>query len=133
MDEIIERLRKVNEQVPNPPRLPSDKEISQVESILNIEFHPDYRKYLKEASDVVFGALEPLVVVYENDYNFLPTVSREAWKFGLPKDLLPICEDNGDYFAIDNSGVVHYWSHNGLTHENWPNLATWIEEVWLNQ
>jgi hypothetical protein len=58
-------------------------------------------------------------------YAHLESVARDAWtKMELPKGLLPICEDNGDYFCMEQSGRVIYWSHNGATDESWPNLAT---------
>lgn len=37
----------------------------------------------------------------------------------MPKKLLPICEDNGDYYLIDpRSGKISFWSHNGTTDES---------------
>ena len=133
LEKTIQKLREVNEEVPIPLRLPTDEEILNAEITLNKKFHPDFKKYLKEASDVTFGALEPLVVVSGDDRLFLPLVANEAWDYGLPKDLLPICEDNGDYFAIDDNGQVHYWSHNGATEEKWTDLSTWIKEIWLEE
>lgn len=133
MDEIIRLLREKNEEVPIPMRLPSDQEISSAESVLNRKFHPDYKQYLREASDVVFGVLEPLVVIPKDNRLFLPKVAKEAWEYGLPYHLLPICEENGDYFAIDSEGLVHFWAHNGTTDEQWPDLATWINKVWLEE
>ncbi|MEM9364220.1 MAG: SMI1/KNR4 family protein [Bacteroidota bacterium] len=133
LEKTIQRLREVNEEVPIPLRLPTDEEILSAEIALDTKFHPDFKKYLKEASDVVFGAVEPLVVVPGDDPLFLPLVAKEAWDYGLPKELFPICEDNGDYFAMDKNGQVHYWSHNGETNEKWPDLSTWINEVWLEE
>lgn len=31
------------------------------------------------------------------------------------------------------TGRVSYWSHDGATDESWPDLATWIEEVWIGE
>ena len=43
-----------------------------------------------------------------------------------------MCEDNGDFYCINRTGEVVYWSHNGATDERWPNLATWISEAWIS-
>jgi hypothetical protein len=29
------------------------------------------------------------------------------------------------------AGEVVFWSHEGATDERWPDLATWIREVWI--
>ena len=49
----------------------------------------------------------------------------------LPRDLLPICEDNGDYYCMNAVGEVVYWSHDGVSDEKWSDLATWIRKVWI--
>lgn len=49
---------------------------------------------------------------------------------GVPRDWLPFCEDNADYFCLVGN-KVRYWSHNGVTDEQWSNLGTWIEQVWI--
>ncbi len=128
---IIEKLREVNEPVPKPMRLPTDVEVAAVERELDVKFHADFRRYLLEASDVTYGALEPVTITEPSAHTHLPDVANDAWELGVEKNLLPICEDNGDYYCIDAKGRVKYWSHNGTTDEDWPNLATWIEQVWL--
>jgi hypothetical protein len=130
----ITALRECNEDVPTPPRLPTKEEVDAIERELGVRFHPDFRRYLLEASDVVFGTLEPVTITEKESHTYLPQVARSAWdEMELPRDLLPLCEDNGDYYCINKSGKIVYWSHNGTTDESWPNLATWIEEVWIGE
>ena len=62
----------------------------------------------------------------------LMQTTRAAWALGVPFDFLAICEDNGDYFCLDGD-TVRFWSHDGATSESWPDLATWITEVWLGE
>ena len=89
--------------------------MNQAESALGVKFPADYRRYLLEASDVVFGALEPAVVTPDAGYLSLVEVAESAWdEMDLPRDLLPFCEDNGDYYCLAADGTVKFWSHNGI-------------------
>ena len=131
MEDVIAELRSLNEPVPKPMRLPSGKEIELVEKELGVEFHPDYKKYLAEASDVVYGVLEPATIPSDSGHTYIVPLAREAWKIGVPRNLIPIAEDNGDYYCMDQAGQILFWSHNGVTDEKWPTLASWIQEVWI--
>ena len=135
LDHVIQELRKLNEPVPKPARLPTAQEVDQVEQALGVRFQPDYRKYLLEASDVVYGALEPATIPSEGSHTELLKIAHEAWnRMGVPREQLPICEDNGDYFCITPEGTVAFWSHDSRqTEEHWPNLASWIKQVWIDE
>jgi hypothetical protein len=134
LGDVIQELRKLNIPVPRPLRLPTSEEVEAVEKQLGVGFHPDYRQYLLEASDVVYGCLEPATVAPGGGHRDLVHLAENAYKnLDLPRNLLPICEDNGDYFCMNQSGKVVFWSHNGASDESWPDLATWIEEVWIGE
>jgi hypothetical protein len=133
MERVIEKLRSLNEPVPISQRLPTEEEVQEIERELGISFHPDYMKYLLHASDVVFGALEPATILNRSSHKFIGDVARRAWKIGVPRDLIPIAEDNGDYYCMNSTGEVLYRSHNGATDEKWANLETWIQEVWIDE
>jgi hypothetical protein len=51
--DAIARLRELNEDVPRPMRLPTPDEVAAAERQLGMTFHPDYRRFLLEAGDVV--------------------------------------------------------------------------------
>ncbi len=132
--EVLSELRALNQPVPEPLRLPTADEVNAAERLLDTEFPADYRRYLLEASDVVYGTLEPAVVVPDAGYFYLVKLAESAWaEMELPRNLLPICEDNGDYYCLNKDGEVCFWSHNGTTDEKWPDLATWIKEVWIDE
>ena len=131
MDETIAELKSLNEPVSKPLRLPTEHDIEKVEKELGINFHPDYERYLLEASDVVYGTLEPATISEDSGHTYIVPLAREAWALGVPRDLVPIAEDNGDYYCMNNKGQVLFWSHNGPTSEKWPSLAVWIKEVWI--
>lgn len=132
LTEVLAELRDLNEPVPKPLKLASETEVDQAEKTLGLKFPADYRRFLLEGSDIVFGALEPAVVTPDAGYLSLVDVAETAWdEMDLPRDLLPFCEDNGDYYCLAADGAVKFWSHNGSTDESWPDLATWIKEVWI--
>ena len=134
LTEAIEELRKGNEPVPTPMRLPTPDEVAAAEAEVGVQFHPDFKRYLLEASDVVFGTLEPVTVTDSTFSTHLPTVCEDAWEeMDLPRKLLPICEDNGDYYCMNKHGEVIFWSSDGSTDEKWDDLATWIELVWIGE
>lgn len=131
MDSIIAQLRALNEPVPKPPRLPSLDEIAAVEQRFGFAFHSDYKQFLLEASDVVLGTLEPTTIPNDSGHTFIGSVVIDARQQGLPSNLVPIAEDNGDYYCMQPTGEVVFWSHDGATEEHWPDLATWIRKVWI--
>jgi hypothetical protein len=134
LDQAIAKLRELNQPVPQPQRLPTPDEVSQVEERLGIQLHPDFRRYLLEASDVVYGALEPVTVTSPESHTDLYEVCRGAWEdYEVPRKLTPVCEDNGDFYCMDKKGQIVFWSADGATDEKWPNLANWIEEVWIGE
>ncbi len=45
---------------------------------------------------------------------------------GVPKEFLPFCEDNGDYYCLTRDSRVVLWSHDGLFSGSWLDLAHWI-------
>lgn len=134
LDEAIEQLRELNEPVPIPMRLPTPEEVAGAEQELGVKFHPDYRKYLLQASDVVFGAIEPATITDPDSHTHLISLCESAWEqMELPRTLLPICGDNGDYYCMNERGEVRFRPHDGTSKEKWRNLATWIEEVWIGE
>jgi hypothetical protein len=132
LDGVISRLRSLNEAVPKPMRLPTADEVHQVEQRLGVRFHPDYRTYLLTASDVVYGTIEPATITAPASHTDLAAICEMAWDgYGVPRDLLPICHDNADFYCMNGEGEVVFWLHNGTTDEKWPNLARWINDVWI--
>lgn len=130
MDVVIAELRRRTTPVPSPLVLPTEDDVLQLEKELGLRFHHDLRRYLLEASDVVVGTKEP-VTVHRGGHTDLARVLGDARESGVPVHLLPVCEDNGDYFCMSPTGEIVFWSHAGVAEERWPDLATWIHEVWL--
>lgn len=132
LSEVINELRELNLPLPQPLRLPTEGEVRAAEEQLRVSLHNDYRRFLLEASDVVYGTHEPAVVTAGAGHRELIQMAEAAWdEDGVPPNLLPFCFDNGNYFCMNEAGEVIYWDHNGTTAEKWPNLATWIKQVWI--
>lgn len=134
LDSVIKELRDLNLEVPTPPCLPTEEEVDSAEEQLGVQFHPDYRRFLLEASDAVVPSKEPATVTSPPGRYDLVVNARIAWtKMGLPPELLPICEDNGNYYCMNMDGEIAFWSHGVVSYERWANLATWIKEVWIGR
>lgn len=131
LNAAFEELRRLDEAVPRPLRLATETEVRNIEVRSGLSFHPDFRRYLLEASDVTYGHLEPVTVV--GGHTAFDQVLQSARDWGVPDGLVPICEDNGDFYCITSAGEILFWSHHGTTDEKWPDLATWIQEVWIGQ
>ena len=134
LPDVIAELRELNEPVPKPLRLPTADEVNAAEQQLAIKFPDEYRQYLLAASDVVYGSLEPAIIIPDAGHLNLVDIAETAWdEMEVPRELLPFCEDNGDYYCLNEAGEVEYWSHNGATDEKWKDFATWIKEVWIDE
>jgi hypothetical protein len=132
LDEVLPILRSRNESVPRPLRLPTHAEVEVAEQRLAVRFHPDFVRYLLECSDVVCGTVEPVTITRPEAHTDLFKVAESAWAgYGVPRELLPICHDNADFYCMNSSGEVLFWSHNGRSSEKWKNLADWIQDMWL--
>jgi len=131
LDEVLDELNSLDEPGLKKPRPPNEEEVNNAERDLGVMFHPDYRRFLLTASHVTFGILEPAVVTLEPAYRNLSKVARSGWKMGVPRDFLPICDDNADFFCLASDGSIHFWSHNGWDAVKWPTLAEWIKDRWI--
>ena len=114
-------------------RLPSAQEVDEIEAAAGLSFPHDFRHYLLEASDVCFGVFEPVTVADPKSHTHFMAVLAEARAIGVPAELIPICGDNGDFYCVAPSGEVVFWSHEWVSDERWPSIASWIEEVWIGE
>ena len=138
MDDVIELLREKNEQISLPLDLPDEDLLVEIEEQLLMALPDDLREYLLDASDVVYGTLEPVTVADPRSHTYLPEVAAQAWNDGMPRHLIPICQLGDGYYCIGEEGDVHYW--NGLKlgkdpqgDKEWANMAEWIRDVWLQE
>lgn len=131
MEEILDLLRDNHQAVPVPLELPEEEDLVVIEEELLLSIPRDMRQYLLEASDVVTGSLEPVTVADPHAHTHLPEVAALAWSLGVPRHLLPLCEDNGSYYCVDPEGEVVLWGDGDLTGETWDSVWQWVRDVWL--
>ena len=130
-EEIIDMLRDSNQPVPVPLELPDEDVLVEVEEQILLPIPRDMRTYLLEASDVIYGSLEPVTAADPYSHTYLPEVAAVAWSLGVPRYLVPLCEDNGSYYCVEPEGEVVLWRNGDLTDETWPSVWHWIHDVWL--
>ena len=133
MEEVIAELRACSEHVPVPLELPDMDDIIDVEEQLLVSLDGDFRQFLLTVSDVVFGTLEPVTVADPNSHTYLPEVAATAWSLGVPRDLIPLCQDRHGYYCTNALGEVVYWAEGAvIDDEPWAGVWQWAEQVWLN-
>ncbi|TWI57703.1 SUKH superfamily protein [Pseudomonas duriflava] len=131
MEDVIERLREENEPVPVPLELPDEDRLVEIEEELLISLPPEFREFLLTVSDVVYGKLEPVTVTDPQSHTYLPEVAANAWDEGLPRDLIPLCEDGDGYYCVTQEGEVLLWSDGEVDDDTWDSVWIWARDVWL--
>lgn len=132
MEDIIDLLREKSELVPVPLDLPDQDQLIAIEEELLLPIPRELRQFLLEVSDVIYGRLEPVTAADPNSHTYLADVTAMAWSLGVPRYLMPICEDDGDYYCVDPDGEVVLWRNGELTDETWQSVWHWAEDIWLN-
>ena len=131
MDDIIDELRELNEGIPTPLQLPEHDDLVVIQEQLLISLPDEYKEFLLTVSDVVCGTIEPATVMDSQSHLHLPEMAAHAWDIGVSRELIPICEKNGDFYCIEQDGEIVFWSQGELTGEHWDSIWHWVTEVWL--
>jgi len=133
LQRAIARLAQLKDDLPVAFDIPSDELVNHYESCLGLHFHQDFRYFIKNLGYASYNGLENLTIEQPAaSYGDLLKCNMQAREMGMPQNLLAFVEDNGDYFCLQADGSVVFWSHNGPVKEHWPNLADWMEDVWIN-
>lgn len=132
LNDTINKLISLSGGERNNLSLPDDGLIIEYEKNTGFTFSSDYKKVLKEVGNIFYGTIELLSLTKDKAcYGELISALSDARQQGLPYDWLPICEDNGSYYCITPEGIIRYWTTDGYSNDKWPNLASWINEVWI--
>ncbi|MCF9028452.1 SMI1/KNR4 family protein [Acinetobacter nectaris] len=132
INSIINELKYLSGENRLNIELPNDALIAKYEKEIGFIFSEDYKKVLKEVSNIFYGTIELASVTKDKKYNMeLSQVLHDAKEQGLPNHWLPICEDNGSYYCLLPNNEIRYWTNDGYSDETWLNLADWIKKVWI--
>lgn len=135
MEDVVELLREHNQPVPVPLELPTDDDLLDVQEQILIHLPHELREFLLEVSDVVYGHLEPVTASDPQSHTYLPEVAATAWDLGLPRHLVPLCQEGERYFAVEPEGEVVLWSlaEDGYLDDSWESVWHWARDYWLGQ
>ena len=131
LDDAFQELRLAHQSPPKPSVIPTFDDLETIEAELSVSLHSDLRRYLLEVSYVFVGTLQPATASNSSWSTHLTRVVENGREYGVPRELLPFCEDNADFYCLDSEGKVIFWSHNGVVDETWPSMAIWIRDVWI--
>jgi hypothetical protein len=133
VEEVIEELREKNERVPVPLELPDEDQLVEIEEQLFIDIPFVFKEFLLTVSDVVYGSLEPVTVTDPQSHTYLPEVAATAWDVGVPRELIPICQDGENYYCVEEDGTVVLWDAEEelVVEETWESVWHWARDVWL--
>lgn len=134
MEDVLDALRERNETIPVPLDLPDHDMLVEVEEALFLPLPREYREFLLSVSDVVCGSIEPATAADPQMHTYLPEIAATAWSVGVSRELIPMCEVNGDYYCVAADDSVVFWSvcdGRGQTDDEWPTVWHWAREVWL--
>jgi len=109
---------------------PSDEEIEEAQQKLGFTFPLEYIEFIKSGYDLGDAPLEALEINNHGSHVDIFEVIETARKYyELPSNLLPIVEDNADYYCLNKNNEVIFWSHNGVTDEKWSNVTEWRKQM----
>ncbi|CAD6363907.1 SMI1/KNR4 family protein [Shewanella putrefaciens] len=109
---------------------PTDKEIEEAQLKLGFKFSPEYIEFIKSGYDLGDAPIEALEISNPPSHaDIFETLANARKYFQLPSELCPICEDNSDYYCLNQKGEVVFWSHNGTTSEKWANVTVWRNQM----
>ena len=109
---------------------PTDEEIEAAQNRLGFTFPQEYIAFIKSGYDLGDIPLEALEIHRPGSHVDIYEATQNARKyFNLPVELLPIVEDNSDYYCLNQNNEVVFWSHDGIADEKWANLSTWKKSM----
>jgi len=132
MNEVADALREQAVTVSVPLEKPEIEDIIEVEEQILIGLPAEFREFLIEVSDIIYGTIEPVTVMDSQSHTYLTEVAATAWDLGVPRHLIPICQTGDDYYCIDSTGEICFWQDADFSEQSWDSIWQWAEEVWLN-
>lgn len=131
MHDLIDKLQALSEPTPIPLELPDFDQLVEVEEAILLPLPAELKEYLLSCSNVIYGSFEPITVADPASHTYLPEVAAYAWSVGLPRELLPICQQGDDYYCMDQQGQVYFWQNGEFNEDSWESIWDWVENIWI--
>ena len=131
MEDVLDELREGALELAAPLELPDEDVLVEIEEQILVQLPYEFREFLLQVSDVVFGSIEPVTVTDAQSHTYLPDVAANAWDLGMPRELIPVCEHRGEFYGISEDGEVVRWTDGDVTEDTWPSIWHWARDVWL--
>lgn len=132
MEDVLEQLRENSARVAVPLELPTDDQLVDVEEQILIPIPPEMREFMLNTGDIIYGTLEPVTAADPHSHTYLPDVAANAWSEGVPREFVPICFTDGQYYVIAQDGEILLWStESGEAENEWSSIWHWAKDVWL--
>ncbi|MFD8013555.1 SMI1/KNR4 family protein [Streptomyces sp. NPDC058955] len=134
MKDVIQYIRETHWPEEAPTQFPTEQLLAQIEDEHSVRLPAGLREFLLHVGDVERGRLEPVTVTDETADTYLPELMAIAWDQGVPRELIVLCEDEGDFYLVGPDDAVVFWScigTGGLTEDRWESVWDWARNEWL--
>ncbi len=135
MQDIADYLIENRVQTAWPLELPDEDQLVEVEEELLMPIPREFRRYLLEYSDTIYGSLEPVTASDEHSHTYIVDATAECWESGMPRTHLCICKTEEGAWAIDQEGSIGWWAQDTdeVTEEpSYESWWHWVRDVWLD-
>jgi len=132
-----EKVKKIKELIKEleldfgPPA--TQKEISEMEKTLSLEFPQEYKEFLR-----IFGSLDDILgKETAGDSAVKATLSQKNWEhIKFPENLVVVHEDGyGNSYCVvckgEDYGKVVFWQHDAPSNEVYPNYPEGKPDFWI--
>jgi len=133
INEIAQLLSDNAVETAFPLDKPSIDDLVEAQEIMLISIPPIFRDYLMTCSHLSYGSLEPVTLADPGLHTYLPEVAARAWEIGLPRETLPLCQDQANVYCVGEDDTVYIWDQEsgGEPEEVSTNTWEWVRDIWL--
>ncbi len=129
-----------NEVFPKGLPMCTSEDLQELEGALNITMPTELASFYRNFAHVDFTCFEilsPQSIFHNHPTQGTVTIITEAWERGVPREYLPFCYDNADYYCIHlETGHVRFWSYHELAFSDnpkdmWDSFNDWVVNDWI--
>lgn len=134
VNEVAEELEERSLKTAFSPEQATMEDIVDAQEAILIHIPVTYREFLLHTGHLIYGKLEPATVADAHAHNYLPEMAAEAWARGMPREYIPLCEDDGNIYCIGEDDTVYLWRPGSEeVEECFENVWYWVKDIWLER